>query len=352
MKTRATKKACGSLDTVLTPDFILRAMESNPLDILNNEQLKLEHLFGAAPLPEFEIHHHTPFSFTKVETIIEEHTKSGNNDTKSEKRLALAAALRKDIPLEAVLYYAVHLDNKKYVSHVLKVHPELSEWDTIYDLYQDLPSRFSKFRRIWQPLYSNDFVALLNYYGKFKSVEEHYEVFKSLAAEAAAAAEDSNKKASAAYAVATIYSSFLRKVAPSIVKDPKASEVVWNILAATGVYRGYDRSGLSIVIAKEIAGKDFPNSVTKDQLKDFLKIYMPVMSKHYATVSSSLQKVVSPKIFQGNRTILHEIFTELLREEYRAPISKEIYQNATSVTKKWNWLEHSFFRWFAHRSLP
>lgn len=135
--TRATKKACGSLDTELTPDFIKRAMTSNPLALLSNEALKFLYLFSGSTNPVFHAYHAPIENSTSFSSIL---FQRDNPDFRQFPlpQVVTAFALRDDVPDEITLYFVSnYIGNKKYIGHIITHKPRLADLDYLLELSYD-----------------------------------------------------------------------------------------------------------------------------------------------------------------------------------------------------------------------
>lgn len=133
-KVRATKKACGSIETELTKDFIDRALNSNPREILTNELLKMEFLFGEEPLPEFEAYN-SPYSKELLEKVFKSKQIRGRKYLSRIKRLFLIFSIREDISNFLRLQFATASENKKYVRKFVQYYPDFKDFDFVLNLY-------------------------------------------------------------------------------------------------------------------------------------------------------------------------------------------------------------------------
>ena len=159
-KVRATRKACKSIDTELSKDFIDRALNSNPKEILTNELLKMEFLFGDESIPEFEAYNST-YSTDLLKKIVQSKEIRGKNYYSRIKRIYMIFALREDIDPSERLLYTISSEYKKYINKVIKYYPELKDFDRIVELYDK--GRFTD-------LANSPYALSSNYYGAISSM--------------------------------------------------------------------------------------------------------------------------------------------------------------------------------------
>lgn len=347
-KTRATKKACISPDTVLTPDFISRAMESNPVEILNNEMLKLEYLFGADPLNEFKAYH-SPYNKDTLQTLVR------NSYGKTWSRVLMAIALRQDIPECHALHYAVQVQNKKLVRNIVKSREGWDDWDKLYGLYKTSMST-SNSEHVLRFYSSGEYLPLLQFYQRLAATEDQFwGAFKSYVAKV-----PNVKWRSSSYHVPF---KTIEKYSDRILHPKSHETMAAYILYLNNFNNGGVVREVFISLYKHLMEKLSLGKITRQEVFEKLMSWvlyvgtsMEVLKPRCLEDPSSLPRFISLNIWNDHKTDFELALEGILYGEYKSSGGRSKKTSTAiqaAVVKNHNWIRrHSAFKsFFEQRSL-